>query len=76
MKQAIIIKYLGATNSKGTRIKASAKASSVTLSFDYSAGQEQRIRKAVDALLNKLEWSGEYIIGHLPNGDYVAVFKD
>ena len=76
MKQAIIIKILGATNTKGTRIKASAKASSVTVLFDYSAGHEQRIRKAVDALLNKLEWNGEYIIGHLPSGDYAAVFKD
>lgn len=76
MKQAIIIKFLGATNTKGTRIKASAEASSVTVSLDYGAGQEQRIRQAVDALLNKLEWSGEYIIGGLPSGDYVAVFKD
>lgn len=76
MKQAIIIKFLGATNTKGTRIKASAESSSVTVPLDYSAGQEQRIRQAVDALLNKLEWSGEYIIGGLPSGDYVAVFKD
>ena len=76
MKQAIIIKILGSTNTKGTRIKASVKSSSVTVPLDYSAGHEQRIRKAVDALLNKLDWSGEYIIGCLPNGDYVAVFKD
>ena len=76
MKQAIIIKILSATNTKGTRIKASAKASSVTIPLDYSAGHEQRIRQAVDALLNKLEWNGEYIIGHLPSGDYAAVFKD
>ena len=76
MKQAIIIKVLGATNTKGTRIKASVKSSSVTVSFDYGAEHEQRIRKAVDALLNKLEWGGEYIIGYLPNGDYAAVFKD
>ena len=76
MKQAIVIKYLAATNTKGTRIKASAKAASVTVPLDYDAGHEQRIRKAVDALFNKLEWSGEYIVGCLPNGDYVAVFRD
>ena len=76
MEQAIIIKVLGATNTKGTRIKASTKYSSVTMSFDYSAGNEQRIIKAVDELMNKLGRSGEYIIGYLPNGDYVAVFKD
>ena len=76
MKQAIVIKFLGATNTKGTRIKASAKAASVTMPLDYGAGHEQRIGQAVDALLNKLEWSGDYIIGHLPSGDYAAVFKD
>ena len=76
MKQAIIIKILSATNNRGTRIKASIKSASVTVSFDYSASHEQRIRKAADALMNKLEWSGDYIIGHLPNGDYAAVFKD
>ncbi len=76
MKQAIIIKFLGATNTKGTRIKASAEPSSVTVPLEYGAGHEQRIREAVDALLNKLDWNGEYIIGQLPSGDYVAVFKD
>ena len=76
MKQAIIVKILSATNNRGTRIKASVKSASVTISFDYSASHEQRISKAVDALMNKLEWKGDYIIGHLPNGDYAAVFKD
>ena len=76
MKRAILIKFLGATNTKGTRIKASVVSSSVTVPLDYGAGHEQSIRQAVDALLNKLEWSGEYIIGRLTNGDYVAVFKD
>ena len=76
MKRAILIKFLGATNTKGTRIKASVVSSSVTVPLDYGAGQEQRIRQAVDSLLDKLEWSGEYIIGVLPSGDYVAVFKD
>ena len=76
MKQAIIIKFLGATNTKGTRLKVTSYGGSITVPFDYGAVQEQRIRQAVDALLNKLEWSGEYIIGCLPGGDYVAVFKD
>ena len=76
MKQAIIIKFLGATNTKGTRLKVTSNGGSITVPLDYGAVQEQRIRQAVDALLKKLEWSGEYIIGCLPSGDYVAVFKD
>ena len=76
MKQAIAIKFLGATNTKGTRLKLTSYGGSITVPLDYGAVQEQRIRQAVDALLNKLEWSGEYTIGCLPSGDYVAVFKD
>ena len=76
MKQAITIKYLGATNTKGTRLKVTSNGGSITVPLEYGAAQEQRIRKAVDALLNKLDWNGEYIIGQLPSGDYVAVFKD
>lgn len=76
MQQAIIIKFLGATNTKGTRLKVTSYGCSITVPLDFGAGQEQRIRQAVDALLNKFEWSGEYIIGVLPSGDYVAVFKD
>ena len=76
MKQAITIKFLGATNTKGTRLKVTSNGGSITVPLEYGAGHEQRIRKAVDALLNKLEWGGEYIIGVLPNGDHVAVFKD
>ena len=75
MKQAIAIKFLGATNTKGTRLKLTSYGGSITVPF-YGAVQEQRIRQSVDALLNKLAWSGEYIIGCLPSGDYVAVFKD
>ena len=76
MKQAIMIKFLGATNTKGTRLKVTSNCGSIIVPLEYGAGHEQRIRKAVDALLNKLDWSGEYIIGQLPSGDYVAVFKD
>ena len=75
MKQAITIKYLGATNTKGTRLKVTSNGGSITVPLEYGAGHEQR-RKAVDSLLNKLDWNGEYIIGQLPSGDYVAVFKD
>ena len=79
MKQAIIVKYLQETNTLPHRIKASARAGSVTQNvehIDYSISSEERVRKAVDALLKKLNCKCKYELGVLPNGDYVAVMLD
>jgi hypothetical protein len=76
MKQAITIKFLGTTYTKGARLKATTRAGSVTLDFDYGAEHEQRIKAAVDAHNAKFGWTGAYSIGTLPNGCYVAVFND
>ena len=76
MKQAITIKVLGATNTKGTRLKVTSYGGSVTVPFDYATDHAQRIRNAVDLLNAKQDKHGAYSIGQLPNGDYVAVFHD
>ena len=79
MKQIIIVKYLAETKTLPHRIKASARAGSVTQKvehIDYSISSEERIRKVVDALLKKLDCKCQYNIGVLPNGDYAAVLID
>lgn len=74
--QAIVTKYLGPTNTRGARIKATADAGSVTVGYDHSAHNAHDV--AVVALREKLGWAGEYgdmIRGSLPgNGGYVYVF--
>jgi len=57
--QAIITKRLSATNTKGTRIKATtgSEHDSVTVSYDYSLSEEDMHWKAVSALLLKIEWA-------------------
>jgi hypothetical protein len=51
-------KYLSATNSRGTRIKAEAKGFTVTIAYPYEFSDEKAHYQAVKALIAKhnLEW--------------------
>lgn len=52
--QAIITKYLGPTNHRGSRIKATAWAGSVTVSYDYSLDTVGNHKAAAQAICDKL----------------------
>lgn len=74
--QAIITKYHGPTNTKGSRITAKCDAGSVTISYPHELSGDAVYRAAADALVKKLGWDhGELACGGLPdNGGYVFVF--
>lgn len=76
--QAIITKYHGPTNTRGSRITAKCDAGSVTIPYPHELSGEACHRKAAEALRNKLEWNtefyGEMASGQLPSGEYVFVF--
>jgi len=77
--QAIQTKYLSPTNTRGARIKATAAAGSVTISYPYELSGQAVHRKAAEALCAKFDWDvesiyGQLIGGQLANGDYVFVF--
>lgn len=76
MYQAIQVKYLPCTNFRGTRVKATAAAGSVTLGYDPALYSGQNAEAAMLALVKKLEWDkypGTWQGGVLPSGDYVFV---
>lgn len=76
--QAIITKYLGCTNFKPSRIKATCAAGSITVSYDHAFNIDGN-HKAVAAMLAvKLGWekNGKLHSGCLPNGDYCHVFAE
>jgi len=52
--QAIQTKYLGPTNTRGSRIKATCWLTSVTVAWDYSANAEENHTAAIEALVCKL----------------------
>jgi len=65
--QAITTKYLGPTNFRGSRIKATAAAGSITIDCDDSLSIEARHAKAAEALARKFGWVGAYIQGGSPD---------
>ena len=76
--KAITVKYLGPTETRGARVKASAGGrGNVTLPFRHDLSMEQNVAAAVDELLLRYEWlSYSYALGALSDGTYVAVLSD
>jgi hypothetical protein len=73
--QAIRTKYLGATNFRGSRFKATAQAGSVTVPYDHALDNEDNHYAAALALCAKFGWSGRLVSGFLSNGEYAHVLQ-
>jgi hypothetical protein len=72
--QAIATKYLGATNTRGGRIKATAWGGSTTVPNDYALDVQDNHKAAADALIAKMDWKGKLAGGGLKQGNvYVFV---
>ena len=65
--KAIETKYLGCTNSRGSRIKAIAEGGdrphSVTLSYDHELNGDENHEAAAWALVIKMGWTWETMFG-------------
>lgn len=77
MRQAIETKFLGATNFKGSRVKATAEAGSITLSWDHALNGPDNHIAAAKALVEKFGWGGQWRGGAIPHtSGYVFVTGD
>ena len=65
--QAIETKFLGPTNFRGARIKATAQAGSVTISYPYDERSGDHTLAAI-ALALKLGWAGRWVEGGRADG--------
>ena len=54
MFQAIVTKYLGPTNTRGSRVKATAYGGSITVSWDHAMNARENHQAACEALARKL----------------------
>ena len=76
--QAIHVKYLYPTNTRGTRIKATCAGVSVTIPYPYELSGMDVYREAAQTLCNKLGWIAptypRIVGGKLPDGSYSFVF--
>ena len=68
MRQAIITKYHGPTNTKGSRIRAYCADGAVWWGYDDRYNSDQNHMLAVLALIKKLGWKGWWTIGGTPTG--------
>jgi hypothetical protein len=77
MCQYITTKTLGPTNTKGTRVKASASYAKCTktLPWDYALDADKNHGAAAKALAESLNWPGRLVAGHGPDGN-VYVFDN
>jgi hypothetical protein len=67
--QAIETKYVRATNTRGSRIKATAWGGSITIGYDYALDTDGAHKAAADALIAKMGWSGTFAQGGNVKGD-------
>lgn len=75
MYQAIITKYLGPTNTRGSRISAKAAAGRVSVPYDHALNIEGNHTAAAQALADKMGWKGALVGGGVPDGSgYAFVF--
>lgn len=79
--QAIITKFMPATDFKGARYKATAEAGSVIVPYDHSVNTEANHIAAAKALCKKMGWVPaadnrytETVAGYLKAGQYVHTF--
>ncbi len=72
--QAIETKYLGPTDTKGSRVKASTESGqSRIIPWDDARDSETNHRIGAIALCHKMQWSGHLVGGAVKRG-YVWVF--
>lgn len=79
MTQAIVTKYFGPGNVRGSRIKAEATAGYIWHSYDHALNVTQNHDVAARKLCENLGWTGTYVRGGMPSGYgnvYVCQYDD
>ena len=71
--QAIQVRYLGPTDTKGSRMKAFCLGGSHTINIDNARSIGYNAKRAAFELASQLNWPGNYVGGTLPCGDVVFV---
>ena len=68
MFQAIVTKYHGPTNVRGSRISARCDAGRIMVSYDYALNIGDNHKAAAQALADKLGWTVEHGMPALAGG--------
>ena len=72
--QAIQVKYLPATKSRGSRLKATCEGSSIVEERNYTINTEEQALELAFKLENKLNWNTKkFAIGRFENCFYFII---
>lgn len=75
--QAIVVKFFGPGNVRGSQYKATAYSGSVTVLANDSLSAEENARAAAMELVDKFLWPKKgWSMGALPDRGYVLVRKE
>jgi hypothetical protein len=67
-RPAIITAFLAPSGRRGARVKAHTRAGAKTLAYDHALSAIDNHKAAAKALATKLDMSGYWVAGLLPNG--------
>jgi hypothetical protein len=71
--QAIVTRYHGPGNVRGTRVSATAAAGRIYLDWDHALNQDENHKLAARLFAQKYNWGGKWLCGVMANGDYCHV---
>jgi hypothetical protein len=74
--QAIVTKYHGPTDTRGSRISARAQVGRVYVPYDDALDSTENHKAAARALCERYGWKGTLVEGGLPEGGTVFVFRE
>ena len=78
--QTIQTKFIGPTNTRPSRVKASCDAGNITVSWDYGLNTDENHMSAANQLRQKLEWDqdcyAEMVGGHTKLGMVFVFVSD
>lgn len=67
MRQAIVTRYAGPTNHRGSRIIVRAQAGRMTVPWDDALDVADNHRSAARAFAQRWDWAGEWMGGAMPD---------
>lgn len=73
--KAIETTYIGPTNHKGAKVRATDGDNRATVDWDYNLEPDENHRRAALALADKLAWFGSWQGGHTKRG-MIWCFRD
>lgn len=76
MRQAIVTKFVGPTNFRGSRIVVSAQAGRMIVAWDHALNTDQNRDRAAQAFADKWGWKGRLVGGGLPGSGNCYVFAE